>query len=114
VGLSEDLLHKKPLTSGLIYAWAMPYTHCPTPERTFQNFVESLSAKKAGWMNSKLDAWWNGLQPKSSPEQPFTKGQRQLDFYSGFVYSMLDCRWSLYPDFLPFTNCRWSAIALRN
>lgn len=110
----ESLLHKEAFDrQGLIYGMGHAVYSLSDPrERVFKHFVEKLSAEKGLEAEFQLYSMVERLAPKViAGERPIYKGVCcNVDFYSGFVYKMLDLPLELYtPIFAIARIVGWSA-----
>lgn len=108
------LLHKEAFDkAGLIYGMGHAVYSLSDPRADiFRFFVESLSKEKGREEEYKLYAMVEQLAPKIiGQERRIYKGvSANIDFYSGFVYSMLDLPLELYtPIFAISRIAGWSA-----
>ncbi len=111
------LLHKEAFDrAGLIYGMGHAVYSLSDPRAgIFKQFVESLSKEKGREEEYALYAAVERLAPKIiSEERRIYKGvSANIDFYSGFVYSMLDLPLELYtPIFAISRIAGWSAHRL--
>lgn len=100
------LLHKQAFDKqGLIYGMGHAVYSISDPRaQILKKFTGRLSAEK-GWMpDFRLLQNVEKLAPKViAEERHIYKGvSANVDFYSGFVYSMLGFRWNCTPPFLPW------------
>lgn len=112
-----DLLHKKAFDkAGLIYGMGHAVYSISDPRaKVFQKFVESLSVEKGKEEEFALYSLVERLAPKViAEERKIYKGvSANVDFYSGFVYSMLGLPIELYtPIFAIARIAGWSAHRL--
>ncbi len=110
----NDLLDKKVFDKqGLIYGMGHAvYSHSDPRERIFKKFVEKLAAGKGLEEEFKLYDTVQRLGPKIIEERrPIYKGVCcNVDFYSGFVYSMLNLPQELFtPLFACARIAGWTA-----
>lgn len=110
----QALLHKDAFDhQGLIYGMGHAVYSLSDPrEVIFKNFVEKLSAEKGLQDEFALYSLVEKLSPQIiSKERPIYKGVCcNVDFYSGFVYHMLDLPTELYtPIFAIARIVGWSA-----
>lgn len=110
----KDLLHKKAFDrAGLIYGMGHAVYSLSDPRANiFKKFVESLSEEKGRMEEYKLYAVVERLAAQViTEERKIYKGvSANIDFYSGFVYSMLDLPLELYtPIFAIARISGWSA-----
>lgn len=108
------LLHKEAFDkAGLIYGMGHAVYSLSDPRAViFRSFVEKLSIEKGYEKEFALYAMVERLAPKIiSEERKIYKGvSPNVDFYSGFVYSMLDLPMELYtPIFAIARIAGWSA-----
>ncbi len=108
------LLHKEAFDrSGLIYGMGHAVYSLSDPRaEIFKSFIEKLSVEKKREREFALCAKVEELAPKIiSEERRIYKGVScNIDFYSGFVYSMLDLPLELYtPIFAIARIAGWSA-----
>ncbi len=108
------LLHKEAFDhAGLIYGMGHAVYSLSDPRATiFRSFVERLSIEKGYEKEFALYSMVERLAPKIiSAERKIYKGvSPNVDFYSGFVYSMLDLPLELYtPIFAIARIAGWSA-----
>jgi citrate synthase len=108
------LLHKQAFdNAGLIYGMGHAVYSLSDPRaRVFRHFVESLAEEKGRHDEYALYAAVERLAPKViGEERRIYKGvAANIDFYSGFVYSMLDLPLELYtPIFAISRIAGWSA-----
>ena len=113
----KALLHKEAFDkAGLIYGMGHAVYSLSDPRANiFKNFVKSLSEEKGLDEEFKLYALVEELAPKIiGDERKIYKGvSANIDFYSGFVYSMLDLPPELYtPIFAIARISGWSAHRL--
>lgn len=109
-----DLLHKKAFDkSGLIYGMGHAVYSLSDPRANiFKKFVRSLSEEKGRQDEFMLYSMVERLAPEIiAEERKIYKGvSANVDFYSGFVYSMLDLPPELYtPIFAIARISGWSA-----
>lgn len=112
-----DLLHKKAFDkAGLIYGIGHAVYSISDPRaKVFQSFVESLSEEKGMQKEFALYSMVERLAPEViAEERKIYKGvSANVDFYSGFVYSMLGLPIELYtPIFAIARIAGWSAHRL--
>ena len=110
----SDLLNKKAFDkSGLIYGMGHAVYSLSDPRaNVFKSFVESLSKEKGREDEFNLYSRVERLAPQViASERKMYKGvSANVDFYSGFVYSMLDLPMELYtPMFAIARIAGWSA-----
>ena len=110
----KALLHKETFDrSGLIYGMGHAVYSISDPRANiFRKFVKSLSEEKGLDKEYALYAMVEQLAPKIiGEERKIYKGvSANIDFYSGFVYSMLDLPQELYtPIFAIARIAGWSA-----
>lgn len=110
----SDLLNKKAFDkSGLIYGMGHAVYSLSDPRaNVFKSFVESLSREKGRGDEFDLYSRVERLAPQViARERKMYKGvSANVDFYSGFVYSMLDLPMELYtPMFAVARIAGWSA-----
>lgn len=110
----KSLLHKEAFDkSGLIYGMGHAVYSLSDPRANiFKTFVKSLSEEKGRTDEYNLYALVEKLAPEVIAEERKTyKGvSANIDFYSGFVYSMLDLPLELYtPIFAIARITGWSA-----
>jgi citrate synthase len=110
----KKLLHKEAFDhSGLIYGIGHAVYSLSDPRaKIFESFVKQLSAEKGREDEYKLYALVAELAPKIiAEERRMYKGvSANIDFYSGFVYDMLDLPEELYtPIFAISRVVGWSA-----
>ena len=110
----RDLLNKKAFDkSGLIYGMGHAVYSISDPRANiFKNFVETLSKAKGKEKEFKLYSLVEKLAPQViGEERHIYKGvSANVDFYSGFVYSMLELPTELYtPIFAIARISGWSA-----
>lgn len=110
----RDLLNKKAFDqAGLIYGMGHAVYSLSDPRANiFKRFVESLSEEKGRQDEFRLYAAVERLAPEIiAEERKIYKGvSANIDFYSGFVYSMLDLPLELYtPIFAIARISGWSA-----
>ena len=102
--------------SGLIYGMGHAVYSISDPRATiFKNFVERLALDKGRKEDFKLYSMIERLAPQVIAEKRnIYKGvSANVDFYSGFVYSMLDIPLELYtPIFAMARIVGWSAHRL--
>lgn len=108
------LLHKEAFDkAGLIYGMGHAIYSLSDPRANiFKKFVENLSKEKGRMEEFRLYSMVERLAPKViSEERKMYKGvSANIDFYSGFVYSMLDLPLELYtPIFAIARISGWSA-----
>lgn len=108
------LLHKEAFDrQGLIYGMGHAVYSLSDPRaNVFRHFVKSLAAEKGREEEYELYAAVERLAPKViAEERRIYKGvAANIDFYSGFVYSMLDLPLELYtPIFAISRIAGWSA-----
>ena len=108
------LLHKEAFDkAGLIYGMGHAVYSLSDPRANiFKHFVESLSKEKGKEEEFKLYSMVERLAPEIiSKERKIYKGvSANIDFYSGFVYSMLDLPLELYtPIFAIARIAGWGA-----
>lgn len=113
----RKLLHKQAFDKrGLIYGMGHAVYSISDPRATiFKRFVEQLAQEKGRAADYKLYSMIEGLAPKIiGEERHIYKGvSANVDFYSGFVYSMLDLPLELYtPMFAIARIVGWSAHRL--
>ena len=111
------LLHKEAFDkAGLIYGMGHAVYSLSDPRANiFKGFVKSLSEEKGRAEEFKLYSLVERLAPEIiSHERKIYKGvSANIDFYSGFVYSMLDLPMELYtPIFAMARISGWSAHRL--
>lgn len=112
-----DLLHKKAFDkAGLIYGMGHAVYSISDPRaKVFQGFVKSLSIEKGREDEFALYSMVERLAPQViADERKIYKGvSANVDFYSGFVYSMLGLPLELYtPIFAIARIAGWSAHRL--
>lgn len=112
-----DLLNKKAFDkAGLIYGMGHAVYSISDPRaEVFKGFVQSLSEEKGLHKEFKLYSLVERLAPEViAEERKIYKGvSANVDFYSGFVYSMLDLPLELYtPIFAIARIVGWSAHRL--
>ncbi len=112
-----DLLHKKAFDkAGLIYGMGHAVYSISDPRaKVFQGFVERLSIEKGRQNEFALYSMVERLAPQViAEERKIYKGvSANVDFYSGFVYSMLGLPMELYtPIFAIARIAGWSAHRL--
>ncbi len=112
-----DLLHKKAFDkAGLIYGMGHAVYSISDPRaKVFQGFVKSLSIEKGREEEFALYSMVERLAPQViAEERKIYKGvSANVDFYSGFVYSMLGLPIELYtPIFAIARIAGWSAHRL--
>ncbi len=112
-----DILNKKAFDkSGLIYGMGHAVYSISDPRaKTLKKFVEKLSEEKGKTEEFKLYSLIERLSPKIiAKERQIYKGvSANVDFYSGFVYNMLDLPKELYtPIFAISRISGWSAHRL--
>ena len=112
-----DLLHKKAFDkAGLIYGMGHAVYSISDPRaKVFQGFVKSLSIEKGREEEFALYSLVERLAPEViAKERRIYKGvSANVDFYSGFVYSMLGLPIELYtPIFAIARIAGWSAHRL--
>ena len=110
----RKLLHKEAFDQkGLIYGMGHAVYSISDPRaRIFKSFVEQLAKEKHREKDYRLYAMVEELAPKIiGEERHIYKGvSANVDFYSGFVYSMLDLPLELYtPIFAVARIVGWSA-----
>ncbi len=110
----RDLLHKKAFDkAGLIYGMGHAVYSLSDPRaEIFKLFVENLSEEKGRMEEFRLYSMVEKLAPKViGEEKKIFKGvSANIDFYSGFVYSMLNLPLGLYtPIFAISRIAGWSA-----
>ncbi len=110
----KDLLNKKAFDhQGLIYGMGHAVYSISDPRaRVFKRFVEKLSIEKNRKEEYELYSMVERLAPDViAEERKIYKGvSANVDFYSGFVYSMLDLPTELYtPIFAIARMAGWSA-----
>jgi len=110
----RKLLHKEAFDQkGLIYGMGHAVYSISDPRaRIFKSFVEQLAKEKHREKDYRLYAMVDELAPKIiGEERHIYKGvSANVDFYSGFVYSMLDLPLELYtPMFACARIVGWSA-----
>lgn len=110
----RDLLNKKAFDhQGLIYGMGHAVYSISDPRaRLFKQFVEKLSIEKNRKEEYELYSMVEHLAPEViAEERKIYKGvSANVDFYSGFVYSMLDLPTELYtPIFAIARMAGWSA-----
>jgi citrate synthase len=110
----KRLLHKEAFDrSGLIYGVGHAiYSRSDPRARIFESFVEKLSAEKGRGDEYKLYAAIARLAPELiAKERKMYKGvSANIDFYSGFVYDMMDLPRELFtPLFAVARIAGWSA-----
>jgi len=110
----RSLLHKEAFDhAGLIYGMGHAVYSLSDPRANiFKSFVERLSAEKGRTDEFKLYSMVERLAPLViAEERKIYKGvSANVDFYSGFVYSMLDLPLELYtPIFAMARIVGWSA-----
>lgn len=113
----SDLLNKKAFDrSGLIYGMGHAVYSVSDPRaEVFKAFVESLAREKGRMEEFELYSKIERLAPQViASERKIYKGvSANVDFYSGFVYSMLDIPIELYtPLFAISRIAGWSAHRL--
>ena len=113
-GYLRDLLHKKAFDkAGLIYGMGHAVYSLSDPRANiFKKFVESLSVEKGRTEEFQLYSMVERLAAQIiAEERKIYKGvSANIDFYSGFVYSMLDLPLELYtPIFAIARISGWSA-----
>ena len=113
----SDLLNKKAFDkSGLIYGMGHAVYSVSDPRaEVFKSFVESLAREKGRMEEFELYSKIERLAPQViASERKIYKGvSANVDFYSGFVYSMLDIPIELYtPLFAISRIVGWSAHRL--
>lgn len=113
----RKLLHKEAFDrSGLIYGMGHAVYSLSDPRaEVFRGFVQSLSREKGKTDEFNLYAMIERLAPKViAEERRIYKGvSANVDFYSGFVYGMLDLPIELYtPIFAISRIAGWSAHRL--
>ncbi len=109
-----DLLNKKAFDhQGLIYGMGHAVYSISDPRaKLFKQFVEKLSIEKNRKEEYELYSMVERLAPEViAQERKIYKGvSANVDFYSGFVYSMLDLPTELYtPIFAIARMAGWSA-----
>lgn len=112
-----DLLNKKAFdNSGLIYGMGHAVYSISDPRaNVFKKFVENLSVEKGLTSEFKLYSMVERLAPEViAKERKIYKGvSANVDFYSGFVYNMLNLPLELYtPIFAIARIAGWSAHRL--
>lgn len=110
----KKLLHKEAFDKkGLIYGMGHAvYSKSDPRANIFKGFVENLSEEKGRLEEFQLYSMIERLAPKViTEERKIYKGvSANVDFYSGFVYSMLDIPLELYtPIFAIARIVGWSA-----
>ncbi len=110
----RDLLHKKAFDkAGLIYGMGHAVYSLSDPRaEIFKLFVKSLSEEKGRMEEFQLYSMVEKLAPKVIGEEKniFKGVSANIDFYSGFVYSMLNLPLGLYtPIFAISRIAGWSA-----
>lgn len=110
----KDLLNKKAFDhQGLIYGMGHAVYSISDPRaKVFRRFVEKLSVEKNRTEEYELYSMVERLAPEViAEERKIYKGvSANVDFYSGFVYSMLDLPTELYtPIFAIARMAGWSA-----
>ena len=110
----RDLLDKKAFDhQGLIYGMGHAVYSISDPRaKIFRQFVEKLSIEKNRTEEYELYSMVERLAPEViAQERKIYKGvSANVDFYSGFVYSMLDLPTELYtPIFAIARMAGWSA-----
>lgn len=110
----SDLLNKKAFDhQGLIYGMGHAVYSISDPRaKIFRQFVEKLSIEKGRTEEYELYSMVERLAPEViAEERKIYKGvSANVDFYSGFVYSMLDLPTELYtPIFAIARMAGWSA-----
>jgi len=113
-GYLRDLLHKKAFDkAGLIYGMGHAVYSLSDPRANiFKKFVQSLSEEKGRVEEFQLYSLVEKLAAQViADERKIYKGvSANIDFYSGFVYSMLDLPLELYtPIFAIARISGWSA-----
>lgn len=113
----KKLLHKEAFDkAGLIYGMGHAVYSISDPRaNVFKSFVKSLSEEKGRQEEFKLYSMVERLAPEViAEERKIYKGvSANVDFYSGFVYSMLDLPLELYtPIFAIARIAGWSAHRL--
>lgn len=113
----KKILHKEAFDkTGLVYGMGHAIYSLSDPRaRVFKGFVESLSKEKGREEEFKLYSAVEQIAAKIiSEERKIYKGvSANVDFYSGFVYSMLDLPKELYtPLFAIARIAGWSAHRL--
>ncbi|MGI6007647.1 MAG: citrate/2-methylcitrate synthase [Ruminococcus sp.] len=108
------LLHKEAFDKrGLIYGMGHAVYSISDPRaKIFKKFVEQLAEEKGRYEDFKLYSMIEEMAPKIiGRERHIYKGvSANVDFYSGFVYSMLDLPMELYtPMFAIARIAGWSA-----
>ncbi|HHX71797.1 MAG TPA: citrate/2-methylcitrate synthase [Clostridiales bacterium] len=116
-GYLTKLLHKEAFDrSGLIYGMGHAVYSISDPRaKVFRKFVQELSAEKQKDAEFALYAKVEELAPKIiAKERKIYKGvSANVDFYSGFAYSLLDLPMELYtPIFAIARIAGWSAHRL--
>ena len=106
----KKLLHKEAFDKrGLIYGMGHAIYSVSDPRaEVFKGYVEQLAREKGRMKDYQLYATVERLAPKViAEERKIYKGvSANVDFYSGFVYSMLDLPLELYtPIFCSGTYC---------
>ena len=115
----KKLLHKEAFDcAGLIYGMGHAVYSLSDPRANiFKGFVERLSEEKGRTDEYELYSTVAKLAPQIiAEERKIYKGvSANIDFYSGFVYSMLDLPMELYtPIFAISRIAGWSAHVLRS
>lgn len=110
----KKLLHKEAFDKrGLIYGMGHAIYSVSDPRaEVFKGYVEQLAREKGRMKDYQLYAMVERLAPKViAEERKIYKGvSANVDFYSGFVYSMLDLPLELYtPMFAIARIVGWSA-----
>ena len=110
----RKLLHKEAFDkSGLIYGMGHAIYSVSDPRaEVLKSFVEALAHEKGRLKDYRLYALVERLAPEViAEERKIYKGvSANVDFYSGFVYSMLDLPLELYtPMFAVARIVGWSA-----
>ena len=110
----EKLLHKEAFDKkGLIYGMGHAVYSLSDPRaQVFKGFVEALATEKGRHDEYELYSMIETMAPKViAGERAIYKGvSANVDFYSGFVYSMLDIPLELYtPIFAIARIAGWSA-----
>lgn len=113
----SNLLNKKAFdNAGLIYGMGHAVYSLSDPRASvFKKFVQSLAEEKGRMEEFQLYSAVEKLAPKIiAEERKVYKGvSANIDFYSGFVYSMLDLPMQLYtPIFAMSRIAGWSAHRL--
>lgn len=117
VNYLTDVLHKKAFDKkGLIYGMGHAVYSISDPRASvFKKFVKSLSEEKGKEKEFSLYSNVERLAPQViAKERKIYKGvSANVDFYSGFVYSMLELPYELYtPIFAISRIAGWSAHRL--